>query len=181
MKKRKEFLSVVKSLKEARNKADEWVEDYFRKLVNIAIKSKDHFAYEGHFRDPTTLNVPKRFKRNGYSLSLIFMGLTDPDLSELRVLDRAKHGGHYVPAYEIQSNFYGNLIMLNKNLNLFDEVLIIDSSLSLQHKILFHVRNSRIISYSQEANLPFWFTKFLPNVLKMVVAEETKKRDKKKS
>jgi predicted ABC-type ATPase len=181
MQKRKELLSSIKSLKEARNMADEWVEEYFRKQVSTAIKSKDHFAYEGHFRDPSTLNIPKKFKKNGYSVSLIFMGLTDPDLSELRVLDRARHGGHFVPLYEIQSNFYGNLIMLNKNFRLFDELLIIDTSLSLEHKILLHIRNSKIISYTQSVHLPVWFIKFLPEVLKLIIAEETKKQRKKKS
>lgn len=41
---------------------------------------------------------------------------------------------------EIESNFYGNLVTLNKYYKLFDEVLVIDTSKSLQHKVLIHLR-----------------------------------------
>lgn len=172
LQKRKEILPAIKSLKEARKVADEWVYMHFKQKVAEAIKLKIPFAYEGHFRNRSTLNIPKKFKKNGYFISLIFMGLTDPDLSELRVLDRAKHGGHFVPLYEVQANFYGNLVMLNKNYKLFDELLIVDTSLSLRHKILLHIRNSEILFYTLSSSLPYWFQKFLPNLLKLIKLEE---------
>lgn len=170
--KKREFLDTIKSLKEARNAADDWVQTHFRKEVTVAIKSQDHFAYEGHFRDKSTLIIPRKFKKSGYAVSLIFMGLTDPHQSELRVLDRAKHGGHFVPLYEIQSNFYGNLVMLNNNYKFFNEILVVDTSLSLQHKILLHLRDSEIHSYTPSPDLPDWFSRFLPKLLQLIKKEE---------
>lgn len=174
--KRRELSATIKSFKEARKIADEWLYQQFQQLIEDAINSKDHFAYEGHFRDPDTLKTPRKFKKHGYELSLIFMGLSDPHQSELRVIDRAKQGGHNVPFYEIESNFYGNLVTLNKYYKLFDEVVVIDTSKSLQHKVLLHVRKSEILSYSRIKDLPDWFVRFLPNLVKIIRTEENSKK-----
>jgi len=171
--KRRELAATVKSFKEARKLADEWMYKQFDEQVKTAIQSKDHFAYEGHFRDKDTLKTPRKFKKCGYELSIIFMGLTDPDQSELRVLDRAKQGGHNVPLYELRSNFYGNLVTLNSYYRLFDEIVIIDTSKSLQHKVLLHWRNSKVLFYTRIKDQPDWFIKFLPNLAKIVKAEES--------
>ncbi|MDQ6902190.1 MAG: zeta toxin family protein [Bacteroidota bacterium] len=170
--KRRELASTVKSFKEARKLADEWMYKQFDEQVKAAIQSQDHFAYEGHFRDKGTLKTPRKFKRCGYELSIIFMGLTDPDQSELRVLDRAKQGGHNVPLYELQSNFYGNLVTLNKYYKLFDEIIVIDASMSLQHQVLLHLRKSKVLFYTRTKDQPEWFTKFLPNLAKIIKSEE---------
>lgn len=131
LQKRRELNATIKSFKEARKLADEWMYEQFDAQVKKAIATRDHFAYEGHFRDTATLKTPGKFKKKGYELILIFMGLSDPHQSELRVIDRAKHGGHNVPLYEINANFYGNLVTLNKYYKLFDEIVIIDTSKSL--------------------------------------------------
>lgn len=170
--KRKELLTTIRSLKEAGRQADEWMFRQFMTKMKEAIAKKDHFAYEGHFRDKSTLQTPKKFRKNGYYLSLIFMGLPDPHQSELRVIDRAKHGGHYVPQYEIESNFYGNLVMLNKHYKLFDEIIIVDTFKLMQHKVLLHMRYPDVLSYKPLTNQPEWFTKFLPNLSKIIKAAE---------
>lgn len=166
---------TIKSFKEARKLADEWMYKKFHDQVKNAIDSKNHFAYEGHFRDSAALKTPRRFKKNGYELSIIFMGLTDAHQSELRVIDRAKQGGHNVPLYEIESNFYGNLVTLNKYYKLFDEVLVIDTSKSLLHKVLLHLRKSKILFYAPLKDQPDWFIKFLPNLAKIIRTEENLK------
>ncbi|MEO6869490.1 MAG: zeta toxin family protein [Ginsengibacter sp.] len=174
--KRRELSVIIKSYKEARKLADEWMYRQFDDQVKKAINSKDHFAYEGHFRDIDTLKTPRKFKKNGYDLSLIFMGLADPHQSELRVIDRAKQGGHNVPAYEIESNFYGNLVTLNKYYKLFDELLVIDTSKSMHHTVLIHLRKSEILFHAPLKDQPDWFIKFLPNLTKIIKAEENFKR-----
>lgn len=172
MEKRRELAASVKSFKEARKMADEWLYGQFETQVNNAIKTEDYFAYEGHFRDTATLKTPRKFKKKGYELNLIFMGLSDPNQSELRVIDRARQGGHNVPLYEIESNFYGNLVTVNKYYRLFDEIIIIDTSKSLQHQILLHKRKSKILFYTTMKDQPEWFTKFLPNLARLVQMEE---------
>jgi predicted ABC-type ATPase len=170
-KKKELFPGEIRSLKEARKAADEWMFKEFDEQVKQALKANDHFAYEGHFREKSTLITPRRFKRKGYFLSLIFMGLANPQQSELRVIDRAKHGGHYVPPYEIELNFYGNLEMLNRNYKLFDELLVIDTSESLRHQVLLHYRKPKIVSFTPIKDQPAWFIKFLPNLVRLIKAE----------
>lgn len=64
--KRRELSATIKSFKEARKLADEWMYKQFHDQVKNAIDFKNHFAYEGHFRDNATLKTPRRFKKNGY-------------------------------------------------------------------------------------------------------------------
>ena len=172
LQKRKELSVTIKSYKEVRKLADEWMYKEFDDQVKKAITSRDHFAYEGHFRNTDTLKTPRKFKKNGYEVSLIFMGLADPHQSELRVIDRAKEGGHNVPIYEIEFNFYGNLMTLNKYHKLFDEVLVIDTSKSLQHQTLLHLRKPEVLFYAPLKKQPEWFIKFLPNLAKIIKSEE---------
>lgn len=172
LQKRRELAVTVKSFKEVRKLADEWLYEQFDAQVKKAIQTNGHFAYEGHFRDAATLKTPRKFKKKGYELSLIFMGLSDPHQSELRVIDRAKQGGHNVPLYEIDANFYGNLVTLNKYYKLFDEIIVIDTSKSLQHQILLHKRKSEILFYTRMKDQPEWFRKFLPNLAKLIQKKE---------
>lgn len=107
--------------------ANEWLEHHFVSLVNRALETKDHFVYEGHFSSDGPWQTPRRFKTNGYSIHVIFFGLASTDLSELRVIDRSKLGGHYVNPIEIDRNYRGNLILLDQNFQWIDELLIVDT------------------------------------------------------
>jgi predicted ABC-type ATPase len=173
LKKRLELSAQIKSHKEARNAANEWVNQQFIENVKKAIRENDHFVYEGHFRNDDSWKIPKLFKRKGYTLSLIFMGLDNPDQSELRVLERAKNGGHNVPEYEIIANFYGNLEKVNRKYKIFDEALFVDTSESAP-KVLLHLRQLQIISYTRIQEIPHWFSQYLPGVFKIIKAEEKK-------
>jgi predicted ABC-type ATPase len=175
--KKRELRKQIKSAKEAGRIADEWIEQHFRETIKKVLALNDHFVYEGHFRDDQSWRTPKKFKRNKYFLSLIFMGLSDPHQSELRVIERAKFGGHNVPLYEIEANFYGNLDKVNRNYKLFDELHIIDTSESLKHKVLLHLRQGEILSYVPSQQLPKWFIRFLPNLLKFIKDEESSEKD----
>jgi predicted ABC-type ATPase len=161
--KRKElFPAKTKSQKEARNLAGEWLEAHFRSLVDKAINAQDHFVYEGHFSSQGPWQTPLRFKENGYTVHLIFFGLADPDLSELRVIDRSKFGGHYVNPIEIDRNFRGNLIFLDHNFAWIDELLVVDTS--TEHKKLLHVLNGNALVQVPRNELPSWFTEFMPTI-----------------
>lgn len=94
---------------------------------------------------------------------MIFFGVSTPDLSELRVIDRTKEGGHYVSRVEIEANFYGNLEKLDKYFSLIDDLQIIDTS-EASHKLLVHVRKNKIIESAPSADLPDWFTRNLPSL-----------------
>jgi predicted ABC-type ATPase len=171
MMKRKELRPFIKSDKEAKKLADEWVDKTFKNCVTSAINSNDHFVYEGHFRFDESWKTLKKFKRKKYRLSLIFMGLIDPNQSELRVIERAKYGGHNVALYDIHLNFFGNIEKVNKNYKLFDEAHIIDTSQSLKHKVLLHISDNKVLTYVPLNLLPEWFIRYMPNYLNFIKRE----------
>src|SRR5579872_5788500 len=76
MQKRSEFwISGIKSHKECKKLAFEFVEQTFESLVDTALKNKTNFVYEGHFTNEATWDIPRKFKNAGYSINLIFFGL----------------------------------------------------------------------------------------------------------
>ncbi len=110
---------------------------------------------------------PRRFKSAGFHIHLIYLGLATIALSELRVVDRAREGGHYVDPVTVANNFYGNLQQLNKHYLLFDTLQIIDTSES-EHKVLAVFAKGEIASAVSAAELPFWFVSSLPNLVQKI-------------
>lgn len=159
----KSGMRVDKKIKEI---ANDFVMETFNQLVDEAIGSRKHFAYEGHFTEESSWNVPRLFKNEGYAIHLIFFGLSNTDQSELRVLERVKDGGHYVPRLMIENNFYGNLEQLNRNFKLLDSLLIFDTSATTPF-LLAKMINTKLELSATKDKLPDWFIKYLPEVLKI--------------
>ena len=95
-KQREVWKSGITAIKEAKKIAIAFVNDTFNTLVEDAIASKNNFAYEGHFTNDATWDIPKKFKAHGYDIHLIFLGLKNTEISQIRVGERTKVGGHYV-------------------------------------------------------------------------------------
>lgn len=125
-------------------------------MIEDALVTKSNFTYEGHFTNEATWDVPRRFKLEGYAIHLIFFGLQNTDLSELRVIARANEGGHYVDPRTLADNFYGNMEKLDKHFAMFDSVQIVDTS-EAEHKVLCVLSNGKVESAVEPANLPDWF------------------------
>jgi predicted ABC-type ATPase len=172
MQKQREFYKTqTPSLKEARRMALEWLFEYFENLVQKAITENSDFVYEGHLPEDGNWVTPQRFKLAGYTIHFIFFGLKDTNLSELRVMDRAKLGGHNVPPYEIERNFYGNLYQLNKHFAEIDELQIVDTS-EINPKVLALFKNGDVVSAIHHGKLPEWFEKKLPALLQKIIEQE---------
>ena len=170
MQKRSEFYTIkgIKSHKECKKLAAEVVENTFDELVENALKCYSDFAYEGHFTNDATWEIPQKFKDAGYKIHLIFFGLTDTHLSEIRVIGRAKEGGHYVDPFTLSSNFYGNLEKLDKYFSIFNSVTIFDTS-SIEHIGLTVIKNGVVHSSIAYNELPNWFTSNLPEITKKIL------------
>jgi predicted ABC-type ATPase len=166
--KRKQLLKDNKiTFKEARNLANDWLVEHFQNLVNSAIATNDNFVYEGHFTEDKSWNVIKRFREAGYLTNMIFFGLKDQDLSQMRVIERAQSGGHYVQPSEIDRNFEGNLIQLDNYFNLLDNITVVDTSL-VEHRVLVIISPEGIKQGVLPNQLPEWFTKYLPQITRKV-------------
>jgi len=150
-----------RAIKEIKKIANMEVAEMFDNLVDESIKQNADFVYEGHFTNDATWDIPKRFKECGYSIHMIFFGLRDTDLSQLRVVNRVREGGHYVDPAHLASNFYGNLEKLNINYEIFDSIQIVDTS-ETEPKVLCLLENNIIVSSVSYSELPEWFKNYLP-------------------
>jgi predicted ABC-type ATPase len=158
----KHFFSYIKVHKYAAQEADEATVEEFEKLSKEAIDSQADFAYEGHFSNENSWDTIRYFKKQGYTISMIFLGLERLELSEYRVGIRVFKGGFLVPPYAIHHNYYENLKFLNIYHNLIDNLNIWDSSFG-NPQILLVINNSK--KEYQASILPNWFTEFLPDLL----------------
>jgi predicted ABC-type ATPase len=95
-------------------------------------------------------------------------------LSAERVFERAVMGGHNVPLYEIERNFLGNLYQLNKRYATLDSLQIIDTSESINPKLLAVFLNGRFDYSVHEKELPDWFKVKLPALYKKITDDGTK-------
>ena len=169
MKKRREYWqSGIRSHKECKRLASAYVQETFELLVQQALSTMSDFAYEGHFTNHSTWSIPQLFKKKGYQIHLLYLGLTNVNLSELRVFERAKYGGHYVDPLTLRSNYYGNLEKLDIYFTLFDKVIIQDTS-TIIHKALVELRNGKCYKSIPINELPHWFVSHLPNISKLVI------------
>jgi predicted ABC-type ATPase len=165
--------SSIKSHKECRNLAWAFVEETFDNRVAAALTTNMDFAYEGHFTNEATWDIPRRFLAAGYSIHLIFLGLKDTALSELRVIDRSRIGGHYVDPLTVADNFYGNLEKLDQHYGLFHSVHIIDTS-ETEHLVLAVLSLGEPSIAVPSDMLPNWFVRYLPSITQKIREKEPK-------
>lgn len=162
------FPSKNKSPKYARDMAFEATINEFEKLVNESITSNSSFAYEGHFSSETPWQTIMKFKDNGYRVTMIFLMVEELPISLKRVTERVKTGGHYVTPQEIEKNFYGNIIQLDKHFHLINDLIIADNSIvGITNQILY-LSDNKIIYCIDKPLLPLWFTANLPNILSIL-------------
>jgi predicted ABC-type ATPase len=102
------FPEKMKSPKYACYEAFKNTVNHFESLVNKAIDTQSDFAYEGHFSSESPWSVINQFKENKYRVTMFFLMVKTLELSQKRVAERVKTGGHYVTPIEIERNYYGN-------------------------------------------------------------------------
>jgi predicted ABC-type ATPase len=88
------------------------------------------FITETVFSDPdgAKLAMLEKAVGTGYDVTLIYVGLSGPDLSELRVAQRVKHGGHDVPREKLASRFERSLGNLKAAIDVVPTIKIYDNS-----------------------------------------------------
>ncbi len=67
--------------------------------------TRTSFALESTLSGMTYLERVRRMKDLGYSLEIIFLKLSSPELAIKRVAHRVKQGGHHVPAEDVRRRF----------------------------------------------------------------------------
>jgi len=80
--------------------------------IQNRIKARASFAFETTLSGRTYLKLIKQLQADGWKVELIYLALPNSDISQLRVAERVKHGGHNIPLRDIKRRFPRSLVNL---------------------------------------------------------------------
>lgn len=80
-------------------------------LAEIAtcIQRRADFAFETTLAGRSYLKLVRRLRADGWRVELIYLALPSLEMSRLRVAERVAHGGHDIPAADIERRFARSL------------------------------------------------------------------------
>ncbi len=123
------------------------------------IALRQSFAFETTLSGVGALRFMARCKVAGYRVMFIYVGLDNPGLSRMRVLDRVSKGGHDVPPADLMRRYPDSLANVARALAISERAWVIDNSGASRH--LLFSRGHRRIRYLA-ADLPAWALEAIP-------------------
>jgi len=129
-----------------------------RELVEL----RESFIFETVFSDPVgeKLEFLKETERAGYTVLLIFIGISGPEISDDRVAMRVSQGGHDVPAEKIIGRYPRVMSNLGRALAELSNVRVYDNSdLARPYRLVAVKENGREIELQEPA--PEWLRRLL--------------------
>lgn len=77
----------------------------FLKEIKNSIAARKDFAFETTLSGRNYLKLIKQLQGDGWRVELVYLALPDVDASKSRVAERVNHGGHNIPAKDIERRF----------------------------------------------------------------------------
>lgn len=77
----------------------------FLREIDERIEKGEDFAFETTLSGRTYLRLIDRLQQQDWIVELIYLALPNVDMSKLRVDERVVHGGHNIPAKDIERRF----------------------------------------------------------------------------
>jgi len=77
----------------------------FLQEIEERIEKREDFAFETTLAGKTYLRLIDRLRSDGWRVELIYLALPNVEMSKLRVAERVAHGGHNIPALDIERRF----------------------------------------------------------------------------
>lgn len=93
------------------------------------IDTMEDFGFETTLTTLAYKKIIRLAKDKGYSVKLLFLWLSSPDIAKLRVKKRVSEGGHNIPPDIIERRYLKGLKNLPDFLQLADEWLLINNSM----------------------------------------------------
>lgn len=81
----------------------------FLKEVAASIARREDFAVETTLAGRSYLKLIQRLRAEGWQVELIYLALPSMAMSKMRVAERVAHGGHDIPAADIERRFARSL------------------------------------------------------------------------
>jgi predicted ABC-type ATPase len=94
------------------------------------VRQHESFVFETVFSDPVgdKLTFLKQAVTAGYTVVLCFIGISGPDVSEVRVAMRVSQGGHDVPTEKLTARYLRTLANLAAAIRELPHVWVFDNS-----------------------------------------------------
>jgi len=73
--------------------------------IEERVAAREDFALETTLAGRSYLKLVERLRSDGWHLELIYLALPSAEMSKLRVAERVAHGGHDIPAKDIERRF----------------------------------------------------------------------------
>jgi len=73
--------------------------------IEARIRERSDFAFETTLSGRGYLKLIQRLKAEGWTVELFYLALPSVDVSKSRVAERVAHGGHNIPASDIERRF----------------------------------------------------------------------------
>jgi len=73
--------------------------------IEERITQRQDFAFETTLAGRSYLRLIDRLNNSGWAVELIYLALPSVEMSKLRVAERVEHGGHNIPAIDIERRF----------------------------------------------------------------------------
>ena len=83
--------------------------------IEECITKSEDFAFETTLAGRAYLRLIQRLQKLGWQVELIYLALSSVEMSKLRVAERVAHGGHSIPAKDIERRFARSLQNLLKS------------------------------------------------------------------
>lgn len=84
----------------------------FLQEIESCIVQAEDFAFETTLSGRSYLKLVRRLRASGWRVELIYLALPSREMSRLRVAERVAHGGHNIPAADIERRFARSLANL---------------------------------------------------------------------
>lgn len=81
----------------------------FLREIETSIAGHEDFAFETTLAGRSYLKLVQRLQAAGWRVELIYLALPSMEMSKLRVAERVAHGGHNIPAADIERRFARSL------------------------------------------------------------------------
>ena len=73
--------------------------------IHIFLHAKADFAFESTLAGRSYVSLMTQARKEGYSLTIFFLWITDPELACARIRQRVQEGGHGIPRKDIIRRF----------------------------------------------------------------------------
>lgn len=127
------------------------------------LEERVSFITESVFSDPAGAKraLLKQAVEQGYLVTLIYIGLSNPALSKARVQSRVGAGGHDVPEEKLAARYERSLHNLGQAIHELPHVIVLDNSQSDDPFVFTAEFQSGNLVRKAEPTMPAWIRRFL--------------------